>query len=396
MRLLCVIPSYWPAYQFGGPVFSVHALNKALLKKGIDVSVYTTNVGLNGRVPNNQEVDVNGVKVTYFAFTRFFEFLGATGWQFSLPMTAALRGNLRLFDVIYIVAIWNYPIAIAAHYCRRYKKPYIISPRGLLYPYTTGRKAWKKWPYYQLITKKDLQGAAAIHYTTRDESERCHLALGLKNTAVVIPNGIDLCEFKDLPSKEKLRQRYPTLKDKKVILFLGRINWKKGLDILIEAHSVLTKKRNDVHLLITGNDEAGYIRKVKRWVREYGIGQRVTFTGILTGKEKLEAYAGSDIFVLPSYSENFGIAVVEAMACGLPVIISNQVGIYKEVSGAEAGVVIETDAQQLAKTMENLLDNPHICNKMGENGKHLVNEMFRLDTVADEMIKLYEVILRPR
>ncbi len=392
MKILCVIPAYWPAFQLGGPIFSVHNLNRTLAKKTVDISVYTTNFGLPKISPNAGEIDVNGVKVTYFTFTRFFEYLGTTGWQFSLPMTAALRGNLRLFDVIYIVAIWNYPIAIAAHYCRRYKKPYIISPRGLLYPYATGRKAWKKWPYYQLITKRDLEGAAAIHYTTRDELERCHSALGLKNTAVVIPNGIDLCEFKDLPSKEKLRQRYPALKDKKVILFLGRINWKKGLDILIEAYSVLAKKRNDVHLLITGNDEAGYIRKVKKWVRGYGIGQQVTFTGMLTGKEKLEAYAASDIFVLPSYSENFAIATVEAMACGLPVIISNQVGIYKEVSGAEAGVVIETDARQLAGAIENLLDNPGLCKKMGENGRCLVNEKFRLDKVADDMIMIYKNI----
>ncbi len=392
MKILCVIPAYWPAFQLGGPIFSVHNLNRTLAKKTVDISVYTTNFGLPETTPNAGDFDVDGVKVTYFTFTRFFEYLGTTGWQFSLPMTAALRGNLRLFDVIYIVAIWNYPIAIAAHYCRRYKKPYIISPRGLLYPYATGRKAWKKWPYYQLITKRDLEGAAAIHYTTRDELERCHLALGLKNTAVVIPNGIDLCEFKDLPSKEKLRQRYPTLKDKKVILFLGRINWKKGLDILIEAYSVLTKKRNDVHLLITGNDEAGYIRKVKKWVRGYGIKQQVTFTGMLTGKEKLEAYAGSDIFVLPSYSENFAIATVEAMACGLPVIISNQVGIYKEVSGAEAGIVIETDAQQLAGAIENLLDNPGLCKKMGENGRCLVNEKFRLDKVADDMLMIYKNI----
>jgi glycosyltransferase involved in cell wall biosynthesis len=209
-----------------------------------------------------------------------------------------------------------------------------------------------------------------------------------------VPHGIDLSEFSDLPGKEKLRQRYPILKDKKVVLFLGRINWKKGLDILVQAYSILAKEKDNVHLMIVGNDEGGYIRKVKRWVREYGIEQRVTFTGILTGKEKLEAYAGSDIFVLPSYSENLGIAVLEAMICGLPVIISNQVGIHKEVSGAEAGIVIETNTKQLAEAIKNLLDNPHICKKMGENGKRLVDRTFRLDRVTDEMVELYEDILR--
>jgi len=389
MRVLCVIPAYWPAFQLGGPIFSVHNLNKALVKKDVEVNVYTTNAGLPRTVPINRETIVDGVRITYFTFTRFFEYLGTTGWQFSLPMTVALRRNLGLFDVIYIVAIWNYPVAIAAYYCRRHKKPYIISPRGLLYPYATGRKSWKKWPYYQLITRKVLQEAAAIHYTTGDESEKCHLPLGLKNKAIVVPNGIDLYEFKDLPEKERLRQRYPVLKGKKVILFLGRINWKKGLDILVKAYSLLAKERSDVHLLIVGGDEAGYLEKVKRWVKRYGIEQCVTFAGMLTGKEKIEAYTGSDIFVLASYSENFGIAVVEAMACGLPVIISNQVGIHEEISRFEAGMVIDTSAQQLAKGMESLLDNPQLREKMGENGKRLANERFRLDMIVDDMMRMY-------
>jgi len=394
MKLLCVIPAYWPAFQLGGPIFSVHNLNKTLVKKGIDVSVYTTNTGLAGSVPVNQEFNIDGVKVTYFVFTNFFESLGVTGWQFSLSLTAALRKNLKLFDIVYIVSIWNYPIAIAAYYCRQFKKPYIISPRGLLYPYAIGKKSWKKWPYYQLITKKDLQGAAAIHYTTRDESERCHLALGLKNTAVVIPNGIDLCEFKDLPSKEKLRQRYPAIKDKKVILFLGRINRKKGLDILIEAYSVLAKKRNDVHLLIVGNDEAGYIRKVKKWVRGYGIEKGVTFTGMLTGKEKLEAYAGSDIFTLPSYSENFAIATVEAMACGMPIVISNKVGICEEIKKNRVGIVVNTNAESLYNGINFLLENPELKTGMAINGRRFIEERYDINKVADMMIQVYDELIK--
>jgi len=394
MKLLCVIPAYWPAFQLGGPIFSVYNLNKTLAKKGVDVSVYTTNVGLDSDVLVNQEVEIEGVKLTYFTFSNLFEYLGTTGWQFSLPLTRALKKNLKLFDIIYIVAIWNYPIAITAHYCKHYQKPYVISPRGLLYPYATEKKSWKKWPYYQFIIKKALTGAAAIHYTTRDESQKCHLALGLNNPTLIIPNGIDLSEFRNLPEREKLRQRYPVLKDKKVILFLGRINWKKGLDILVKAYSALVKDKDSVHLLIVGGDEGGYIRKVKRWVSDYGIEQRVTFTGILTGNEKLEAYAGSDIFVLPSYSENFGIAAVEAMACGIPVIVTDRVGIFKEIKENKAGIVVTPEAEALYKGINLLLDNPKLGIEMSANGRMFVEGHYDINKVAEMMIEAYDGLIK--
>jgi len=350
MKILCVTPSYWPAFKFGGPIYSVHGLNKALVKKGIDVTVYTTNVGLDGNstiqdtrytIHDSQlEVELDGVKVTYFGFAKFLEFFGKAGWQFSMPITKALKKQLDHFDIVYIISVWNFPSAVAAYYCKKYRKPYIISPRGLLYPFTIGEKAFKKLLYYYLVGEVALKGAAAIHYTTDDEAGQCHSFLGLRNRSIVIPNGIDLSEFANLPMKESLRERYPALKDKKVILFLGRINWKKGLDILVRAYAKLARERNDVHLLIAGNDEENYGTKVKHWLKEYGLkyddtssssqhlnistsiskpsilnlascilhrDTRVTFTGMLMGKEKLEAYAGSDIFVLPSYSENFGI-----------------------------------------------------------------------------------------
>jgi len=178
-----------------------------------------------------------------------------------------------------------------------------------------------------------------------------------------------------------------------VILFLGRINWKKGLDILVKAYALLAQRRDDVHLLIVGDDQRSYAEKVRRWIADYGIPDRVTFTGMLTGREKLEAYAGSDLFTLPSYSENFGMAVLEAMACRLPVVISDQVGVSKEVSEAKAGLIVDTDAKQLAEGMEHLLDNPHIRKKMGENGRQLVEEKFLLDTVAKKMINVYAEII---
>lgn len=396
MKLLCVSPGYWPAFKYGGPIASVHALNRALVKKRVNVTVYATNAGLDGKVPLNDEVDIDGVKVTYFGFVKLLEFIGRTGWQFSWPTTKALRKNLKIFDLIHLHAIWNYPTAAAAYYCRQYKKPYIISPRGVLYPYTTKKKFWKKLPYYYLIAKRDIEGADAIHYTTEDEAERCHSFLGLNNRAIIIPNGIDLSEFNELPDKGKLRDRYPSLKDKKVVLFLGRIHWKKGLNLIAKAYSKLARERKDVHLLIVGPDEGGYGKKVRGWLEDESVLEQATFTGMLNGKEKIEAFAGSDIFVLPSYSENFGMAVVEAMACRLPVVISNQVGIHREVQRAEAGLIVRPNSTDLYSALIRLLDNSKEASEIGKQGRKLVEEQFAIEKVADRMIEAFKRVIDGR
>lgn len=390
MKLLCVIPNYWPAFQYGGTVAAMHCLNRALAKKGIQISVYTTDLGLEGKVAVNQEQNLEGVKVTYFSFTKFFQFMGTAGWQFSRQMTRALKNNLQGFDAVFIVDIWNYPALAAAHYSRIYKKPYILIPSGMLYPYAFSKKIWKKWPYYYLVVKRDLKHAALMQYTTEDEEKKTHPFLALKNKAVVIPNGIDLSEFSNLPGREILRASYPYLKDKKIILFVGRLRWIKGLDILVKAYVSLAKERADVHLLIAGNDVDGFGKEVRRWVKQAGMDHRVTFTGILNNREKLAAYAGSDIFVLPSYSENFGMAAIEAMACGLPAIISNKVGIYKEVEQNKAGVVIDTNAPDLYRAIKILLENRDLREEIKVNAGKLVRENYDIDKVAGKMIRIYE------
>lgn len=392
MKILCVSPSYFPAFTYGGPIFSLHALNKALVQKGVQVTVYTTNVGLEGKVPINEKVNLDGVEVIYFPFVKLFEVLGTTGWQFSRRLTGALRTNMRLFDCVYILGIWNYPCLIAAYYARKYRTPYILSPRGHLSHYAVGKKFWKKWPYYHLIAKRNLRGAVAIHYTTEDEAYSYHPFLRLKNKMIIIPNGVDLLEFRDLPEKQRLRERYLNLKNKKLILFLGRINWNKGLDILIKAFNQLAKDRHDVHLLIVGNDEAGYIKIVKRWIKDYGLEDSVTFTGMLLGQDKLEAYAGCDLFVLPSYSENFGMSVIEAMACGLPIIISNKVGIYQEVKKNNAGVVIDCNEISLYQAMKSILDNTNFAEELSFNGRKMVKIYYNIDVSTQKMIEAYRDI----
>lgn len=406
MKVLCVIPTYWPAFEFGGPIHSVHNLNRALARKGVDVTVYTTNKGLENNVTANREVNVDGVRVTYFEFTRSFEFLGSTGWHFSPKMTWALRTSLYNYDLVHINAVWNYPTAASAFYSRKYKKPYILSPRGMLYSYTLSRKSWKKLPYYQMIAKRDVAHAAAIHYTTMDESEKCAKFTNISNRSIIVPNGIALSEFHDIPARTGMRKRFSIPDNKTILLYLGRINWKKGFDVLAESYGRISRKRDDVHLLIAGPDEDGYKQKVKKLFKAHGLRYvdkdpkhtgpseahehaNITFTGLLNGKDRLTVLSESDIFILPSYSENFGVAVIEAMACKRPVIISDMVGIHKEVAANKAGIIIKTIPDDLYNAMNTLIDNRELNGNIAANGRRMAEEYYDIEKVADMMIVKY-------
>jgi glycosyltransferase involved in cell wall biosynthesis len=179
------------------------------------------------------------------------------------------------------------------------------------------------------------------------------------------------------------------------------------LDILTDAYIRLAKKRNDVHLLIVGPDEEGYGEKIKKLIRKNGLeyvdnglgneyyeaDSRITFTGMLTGQSKLEALSGSDIFVLPSYSESFGMAVIEAMACGVPVIISNKLGIQKEIRQNKAGIITEINTKILQRDMEALLDNESLRRETAENGNKLVRDYYDIYKVMDRKIELIRGII---
>jgi len=392
MRLLCVCPTYWPAFQFGGPIFSLHQLNKSLAAKGIEISVFTTCAGQESYAGRAEEVELDNVKVNYFSYSKLLHFFGSTGWHFSRGLSRAVSNKINNFDIVYIVAVWNYPSAIAAYYCRKNKKPYIISPRGLLYPYARQKKFYKKRLYYSLIAERDLKYAAAIHYTSRDEEESCHALLGLKNRAFVVPNGINLAEFDNLTDAQPFRERYPVLKGKKMILFLGRINWKKGLDILIDAYRMLTGERSDLHLVIAGNDEGGYIRKVRKRIVKFGLKDKMTLTGMLVGQDKLRAYLASEIFVLASHSENFGMSAVEAMACARPVVISDKVGISREVRQNNAGLVVECDAGQLYRAIKSILDSKGLAETLSFNARKMATEYYNIDTIAQRMIDVFREV----
>ena len=388
MKILHIAPAYFPAF-YGGGVEAVHLLNKALVKQGVEVYLITTDVGLknDSNIKLNEWIDVEGVKVKYYK-----HYFDDEHYTFSPNLLWNLFKEIKNYDLIHITGVWNFPVLAASLACLISKKPYIISLHGLLYKETINIKSsFIKKLYFNLIAKYYLKKANAIHYTTNDEKE--NIFQKINDTSIIIPNGVDLSLFTNLPPKNIFKNDYQVLKNKRYILFLGRIDKKKGINLLIEAFKKLSEEYRDLFLVIVGPGDFGYKAKIEKQLRENKLYERTLFTGMLTGSKKLSAYVDASVFVLSSYSDNFAMSVVEAMACNTPVVISDRVGIASDIEEAKAGVVVNLDVESLYLAIKNLLENPNLRQLYSNNGIRLVKEKYNIDQVAKLMIKAYEEVL---
>ena len=389
MKILQIIPHYLPAYQYGGPIYSVHNLAKAMVEKGVDVSVWTTNLGLKNRddVPFGKEVLIDGVRVFYFPI------IGSFHYAFSPALMRYMDDRIKDFDIVHIQGVYQFHSLVAGYFARKYGIPYVLSPRGMLLPAFLKMKGKiKKKIYINLVEKKNLKKADLVHCTTEDEWKGLgDLGISLKRT-IVIPNGIPTEEIRGVPGERTFKEKY-NLSGKITILFLSRLIWSKGLDILISAFSKVVSQYRNTHLVLAGPDSEGYRSKVERWIRDEGIEDFVTFTGFLKDKQKLAALQGSDIFVQPSYSESFGMAAVEAMFAGLPVVLSKKVGIWDVIEKDNCGVIVDLKPESIAEGILHLLRNPEERLKMGERGRETAIREFSIDNVAEKMIEAYNDIV---
>jgi len=396
MKILHVIGNI--AENQGGPSKGVIAMCRVLSQKGHDVTLFTTNMNSKGTffpvlkqddildVPANKRTICDGFEIWYFSID------WPSRYMFSRNIARALIRNVRKFDIVHIHSLYVFTTLMATHCCRKFNIPYLIRPHGTLDPFLRRKSRYRKVVYNLLFEKRNLDYAAAIHYTSKEEMELAR-PLRINAPGVVVPLGIDLSEFAKLPPYGIFRSKYQLGVNKKIILFLGRINFKKGLDILVKAVGQIARYRQDVILVIVGPDNEGYSEKVKQWLKNEGVLGRTVFTGILKGRDKLSAFRDSDLFVLPSYSENFGIAVVEAMACGLPVVISNKVNTWREIAGAGAGLVVDCDKDQLVEAILELLRHRRSRDEMGLKGKVLVEKKFTSERMQENMIRAYTDIL---
>jgi glycosyltransferase involved in cell wall biosynthesis len=333
-------------------------------------------------VPLASPVDIDGVKVWYFPSKR----LRRLYW--SPEMGRALKDRAGDFDVVHLHSIFLWPTWAAARAARRSGVPYIVAPRGMLVKELVRRKSrWIKSAWINLIEKANLEHAAAIHVTSALEAEElCRFGFKLPKI-VIVPNGVDTASDGD--GKPSLSPDIMKIIRAPFLLFLGRINWKKGIDRLIPALSYVP----EIPLVIAGNDEENYTPELQRLAKTHGVSDRIYFAGPVHGDDKIDLLNHASALVLPSYSENFGIVVLEAMAAGRPVVITPDVGLADTVRETGSGVVVKGDPDVLAGGIRNLLSNPGLMQQMGENGKRVVKEQFTWEAVAQKMEGVYADML---
>lgn len=392
MRIAIITPAYVPAFSFGGPVTQLRQIAKSLHKRGHTVTIYTTNAtspSTFATLPSKEYID--GILVKRYPV--LFHIAGY--WFTPFMLNALLRDE---FDVIHTNCARSFQSDLGSLISRIKNVPLIIQSRGSIGSYTVkgsvNATVGFLYPFHNFILKVSLnQAKRVIALTSSEVSEYQSMGVS-KNKIAIIPNGVDLSEFSFLPQKGKFREKYRISSDKKIILFLGRINQIKGIDVLINAFSILKKDMPSIKLVIAG-PPTNYLRFCNDLVAKYNLITDVLFTGSLYGESKLEAYVDADIFVLPSRYEGFPNVLLEAFACSKPVVSSDIKSISDIVSNGKTGLLFEScNSEELAKQMSFLLLNSEHSNIIAENSNKMVKEKFSTDVVTCLIEMLYkEVIL---
>ena len=352
MKLLVVVPYYYPATRYGGPVTSIGNLCGALSKLGTSVTVYTTNSDgpFTLSVPCGVEHKLGDVRVFYFETER------PRGYFRSPALRRALRRHVADFDVVYAPTMYSYTTAVAARESLRQQVPYVLSPRGMLDNGAIAMKGTlKKRLYLALVERTHITGAAGIHFTSEGEKLEAR-GFGRDRRAFVVPNGIDIGSLTTPTRKaEEAGTAGAIPADRKVVLFLGRLNYIKGLDLLARAWPQVISLVPDAHLVIAGADDDGLLDSLARPLERAGCRHTMSYAGIVHGDEKLALLRRAEVLVSPSYLESFGNSIVEAMACARPVIVTDRVNIAREIAAAGAGLVTPCDSGEIARALTTLL-----------------------------------------
>ncbi|WP_443029117.1 hormogonium polysaccharide biosynthesis glycosyltransferase HpsP [Spirulina sp. CS-785/01] len=391
MKVLQIIPSV--SLVYGGPSQMIRGLSESLGKQGADVTIVTTNSnGDVGQPPLDVPLDTtipeNNYKIRYFQCSPFRRY------KFSLGLLKWLYQNAQQYDIAHIHALFSPVSSTAATVARLRGLPYILRPLGTLDPADLKKKKQLKKIYAQLLEKPNLQGATGIHFTSEQEakiSER----FGAATTDIIIPLGVELSG--QLPTPGKARQKYNIPPKKPLILFMSRIDPKKGFDLLFPALANLKQAGVDFHFVLAGSNpqDPVFEKSIGDRISSQGLADCTTITGFVGGDNKLALLQDADLFVLPSYYENFGIAVAEAMLAGLPVLISDQVHIWDAVQAADAGWVTPCNSEEIQTQLKLALATPTELEKRGKNAQHLAKAKYSWDAIAKQMLQTYHHLLTP-
>lgn len=374
MRILQVIPYFTP--KRGGDVNVCYNLSKQLVNRGHEVTIIATDFEFDeGYAKSLVNVRIIPFKVT----VRIGLFL------ISLSMKKWLKKEIKNYNVIHLHNLQSYQNNVAYHYARKYGIPYVLQAHGLA-PRIMKRSMLKKlynwvWGYSILKT-----ASKAFALTKMELDEHKEMGVG-EDKIEIVPNGIDLSEYEAPPRRGEFRKKYGIKDDEKIVLYLGRIHKIKGIDLLVNAFAEIVEELDNVKLIIVGPDD-GFLSILKRQIEGLKIGNKILFTGPIYGRDKLEAYVDADVYVLPSVYETFPTTVLEAWACGTPVIITDRCGIADIVDG-RAGCVVEYDKDQMRNAIIKILSDGELRRGFREEGRKLVKNEFGWERVVLDIEKIY-------
>lgn len=383
MKILQVIPYFVPAWDYGGPLLVCYQLSKELVKRGHEVVVYTTDtLNAKNRTAEGKEI-ISGITVR-----RFSNISNTLAYRHKIylspGMAMAVRKELSGFDIIHMHEYRTIQNAVIHHYAWKYGIPFIVQAHGSVLRIM--KKTTLKWLYDKIWGYRLLRDATKVIALTKTEAGQ-YQSIGVsENKVEIVPNGIDLTEFKSLPPRGEFRRRYGLDGSQEIILYLGRIHQTKGIDLLAKGFAELPGNLNRAKLVIVGPDD-GYRSALEALVKELGIEEKVLFTGPLYGKEKLEAYVDADVFVTPSFN-GFPMTFLEACACGVP-IVTTQAGDRLDWVHNQVGLVVPFDKGQLTGALQRMLTDEDVRQKFGRRGKALVQEQFNWQKIAGKFEEIY-------
>lgn len=384
MRVLHVVLSLHP--DAGGPAKSVPALCHGLACSGVEVSLYATSAGPRpwDGLPASGEVERDGYLLHLFP----------TRWRgpvsLSRALVKAVRRHAHEYDLVHVHGVWNPTVTFSMRAARRRRTPYGLTPRGMLDPVVFSRHKVRKSLWGALWARRNVEKALFIHFTTIAEEGKARTSGWRLPRSSVIPNAIDLSEWDALPSGPEFERCLPALQGRQVVLFSGRINWVKNLPVLVRAFAELGRK--DSCLVLAGPDSEGHGAELARLAGELGVADRVLFAGMLDRCRLKAAYAAADVLVLPSKKENFGMAAAEAMAFGVPVVLSSGVDMAREVANSKAGVIADS-ATEIAEALRRMLADEDSRKQMGCTARKWARAMFDFRSIGRRMREAYACAL---
>ena len=351
MKLSVIIPSFYPAVVYGGPIFTSLHTAEELAKLGIEVKVSTTNANMTERLdikPNVWHTQKDTLFVKYYNETIIN--------KFSFRLLFELWKDIKDADVIHLQGLFSYPVPIAIIYAKLFKKRVLLTPHGTLGEWCLAggsrfKTLWLKW-FIEPFNSTTLWHATA-------EMEKMEILSVFPNASIqVIANGIQLKEFENFntlsPNDFVKKFTKKSLDAEKVIVSMGRLQKKKGFDILIDSFVNILAEYPDTKLFIAGQNE-GEEENLKRQIQELGLQDKVFFTGAINGQDKIDFLANADLFVLSSHNENFGIVYAESLASGTPIVASTNTP-WSEVEEVDCGKWVNNSVEETSQAMLDMLE----------------------------------------